>query len=271
MAIESVALTNIPRTNNQTPLTARAAASLIDKFQKGREGDMKWFQLLKATLSRAANTAAADVAADLKKVIAALEAEGAEPAGTDAKSTLAATIGFVGGSEVPTEVLTILGLEQGTPLAKVQASLLTLKNPTDKVDKKEHDKVVARVAELQGEIDAATKTSNIDKLVASNRQKLSPALEKEVRRIAASNLEGAKALIAELPPLVGSDKATSAPDLTSEEQQSAEFVVIDDKPMPVEPDSSKIAASCRAIMKEKGISYAEANEIRKQREAAASV
>jgi phage I-like protein len=274
-AIESVALTNIPRTNNQTPLTARAAASLIEKFQQERGGEMKWFQLLKATLDRAANTTPAEVLADLKKVIASLEATGAEPAGSDAKTSLAATLGFVAGGEIPNEVLTILGLEKGTPMAKVQASLLTLKNPPDKVDKAEHDKVVARITELEGKLDAASKTSDIDKLVAANRSKISPAMEKTVRAIAAANFDQAKAIVAELPTLVGSEKAKNAPDLGTEEQEAAEFVVIDDKPMPVDADSSRIAASCRAIMKEKAskgesCTYAEANEIRKQRDAAAA-
>jgi phage I-like protein len=264
MALESVALTNTPRTNNQSPLTARAAASLIEQFRKEREEEMKWFQLLKASMGRAANTAPADMAADLKKVVDALEADGAEPASSDAKVTLAASIGFAG-AEVPSEVLSILGLEQGAPIAKVQASLLTL------VARSDYDKLVAKVTELQGKLDASSKTSEIDKLVAVNRTKLSPALERQVRAIAATSIDSAKSIVAELPVLVaGSTTAAAAEPNTPAADEGNTVVELPEGDFRVaEPNSAAVAASTRAIMKEKGIGYSAANEVRKQREAEA--
>ena len=273
MALESVALTNVPRTNDQTPLTARAAASLIEQFQRGREEGMKWFEILKAALGRAGSTAPAEVAADLKKVVAALEADGAQPAGADAKATLAATMGFGAGGEIPAEIFTMLGLEKGSPLAKVQASILTLKAPADKVEKSEYDKVVAKNTELQGQLDATTKTGELEKLIAANRAKLTPAREKFVREIAATNMESAKAIVAELSAVVGSNVAGSTPaaGTAGGEQEGAAVVIVgDDEARPAESQSAHVAANCRAIMREKSCSYEEANRIRKEREAAAA-
>jgi phage I-like protein len=273
LSLHSVALTNTPRSNYQTPLTARAAASLISQFQTEREEKMKWYELLKATLSRKASTAPAEIAADLEKVLAAVKADGAEVAPGDA--TVAASIGFNtgGGESLPADVLTLMGLEATATPAKVKATILGLKNPTGMVAASEHAKVMARVKELEGQLDASTKTSKIDKLVASNKTKLPPALETEIRKIAASSgYEAAEAIVRELQPVVASTTTTSAAASSPTDGEGVEpaaaVSVGDDELRPVEPGSSSVAASCRAIMVEKGCSYSEANEIRKQRELA---
>jgi len=273
LSLHSVALTNTPRTNKQAPLTARAAASLIHQWTE--EGRMKtWKQIFASLLKKAATSKPADLAADAEALAVALKADDAEAAGSDDRQTIAAAFGIGDATPaVPEEVVTMLGLEKGAPIAKVKASILTLQNPADKVAKADYDKIVAKNTQLEQEIAASTKTSNVEKLITANRNKISPALEVSIRKMAAADFASTEAMVKELPVLVaGSHRAEDAPETNGDDNGENVIVEVGDDELGVaEPNSASVATTCRQIMKEKGVDYVAANEIRKQREAAGAI
>jgi phage I-like protein len=285
VALLSVALTNTPRTNEQSPLTAkttRIAASIV-KFHGREEGTMKkYFQLLKAFLDQKGSMTRKAAVEALNEISAEIENEEGDEtaplitAKKEQRKTIAASIGFDeevdhDGSEAEKtlgEVCELLDLPADAPKKKVKASILALQHPTDKVDRAEYEKVVAERDTAKAGDDKA----KIETLITANRKKISPALEKKIRAIAAKDLREAQELVAELPDAKPTSLVTADVDSGDEDEGAGGVCEVGDGHLRmIEPESATIAATCKAIMKEKGVDYAKANEIRKEREAAANL
>lgn len=160
------------------------------------------------------------------------------------------------------ELAKVLGVDAAADLATVTARVLSLTSPADMVPRAEHEAVLARLAAL----DETAKTSAIDELVRANAARLTPALESHIREIAQTNFELAKATVEKLPEQKPAPIAKgTAPDGTeSAEAKVALEGELAGRPVRFDEEGAKIKARVEAIMAEKGISYMEANEIRKK-------
>jgi phage I-like protein len=269
ISLHSVALTNTPRTNKQAPLTAKLAASISK--QNGREGAMKkWMKLLKAALGRAASLTRQELADQLEAVKAAVledgDAEGAIVSAKNATRTLAANLGIEPEEQEPDtrygEICELVDLDESAPLKKVKAAILKLSN--GKVDQAEHDRVVAELKTAT--TNAASQT--VEQLIAANVKKLTPALTVKFRKIASRNLDEAKELLEDMPEQLPVSKGADVAGREEELDPISETVEVGDGEVrKTDPESSAIATSVYAIMKEKGLTYVEANALRKVREA----
>ncbi|MCU1350289.1 MAG: Mu-like prophage FluMu protein [Acidobacteria bacterium] len=278
ISLHSVALTNTPRTNKQTPLTARLAASLVAQFNQGTEKEegimKKWMVLLAAAVKRAATSTPAELATAFEAVVAALKETGAEAAGTDATVPIAAALGFAEPGQMPGDVLTLLKLPATATTAQVQASILTLAHPADKVDKATYDTVVAAKTALEQQIAAAGATGAIEKLIVANRSRITPAMEPTIREFAKKDLALATAMVAALPEQHPNARGAleSIPPPEAEDEANAFVTVGEGQMRKVEPLSAAVVTANKAIMAAaakagKPLTYREANEIRKEREA----
>jgi hypothetical protein len=293
ISLHSVALTNTPRTNKQEPLTAKVAASIGASFiasgggyGQGLKGEAMrdWLASIIYWLNLPYTTTPADAATELQKVVDLLKAEGAQAASVSASkdlpetATIAAALGFILASEaaaattetttVSADIAEILGVDAKATKAKVMARVLELQNPKDVVAKAEYDRVMKLLASYDGKV----KADAIDRLVASNAKKLTPMLEAKIRKVAATNLQEAEDICAELQEII-----TDAPPAPREKQlattRSEVVFVGDGEARQVNTDTASVAASVREILTEKGWGddrYAEANEIRKERERASA-
>jgi hypothetical protein len=129
------------------------------------------------------------------------------------------------------------------------------------VPRSEHEAVLARIAEL----DETAKSSRIDELVRANAARLTPALEGTIRELAASNYELAKSTVEKLPeqkpePIARGTEPTTE---TAEARIETEGELAG-QPVRFDEEGAKIKARVEQIMAEKGLSYMEANEIRKK-------
>lgn len=281
VALHSVALTNTPRTNHQAPITEQVAASLIANFErksaKGGTGMRDWMQSLIYFMNLPATSKPEEVREHAQRMVDSIGTESAEAADKPKEgATIAAAIGFVPETELAArveaalkekgeivasaEVLTLLGVEASADLATVTAALIQLRHPEGMVSAEEHAKVLARLAEL----DETAKTDRVEKLLASNATKLTPATKEEFRKIANSNFALAEATLAKMPELrsQGSVSAATAPPAEPQLETKEATIETAEGERRVDPEKAAIAARNREIMKEKDVSYAEANTIR---------
>jgi len=280
VALHSLALTNTPRTNNQAPITEQIAASLIANYErksaKGGMGMRDWMQSLIYMLNLPYTATAEEVREHGQRMLDAVgdsESAADKPASGE---TIAAAIGFVPETEVEArveaalkekgeavasaEVLTLLGVEADADLASVTAAVIQLRHPDGMVPAEEHESVLARLAEL----DETARTDRVEKLLASNTTKLTPATKEEFRKIATSNFALAEATLAKMPELrsKGSVSATTAPPAAPERETQKATIETPEGERLVDPDKAAIVARNKEIMKEKGVSYTAANSLR---------
>lgn len=300
----SVGLTNVPKSHNQKELRdqiaarvrAELAAAAEENINTQKEEDMPQVKQgmaaigkeLISSLRYALGMRLTDSFNDLRNALAKLlkkipesddmlaEARAAE--GGEEKAaieTLLEALGLVPAEEVEArvearlaerpllapELAKVLGLEPGADLATVTARVLVLANPADMVPRSEHEAVLARIAEL----DETAKSSRIDELVRANAARLTPALEGTIRELAASNYELAKSTVEKLPeqkpePIARGTEPTTE---TAEARIETEGELAG-QPVRFDEEGAKIKARVEQIMAEKGLSYMEANEIRKK-------
>jgi phage I-like protein len=286
VALISVALTNKPRTNKQIPMTARRiAASIADNYGKKENGMKKALTLLLAFLGQKGSITRKAAIEQLKAVSDAIEAEDGEETAplVTAKADKVKTIASLAGietegdgdgkaEELLGEVFDLLDLPADASKKKVRATILALQHPADVVSKAEFEKVVAE----RDKALAGGKAKSFETLIAANRNKVTPALEKKLReRITAGKLsvEEASELIADMGDVKPVRRTVDdEPEIETDGEENDIVMVGDDEFREVEPESAKIAASVNKIIREhkgdKPLSYAEANEIRKNRERA---
>jgi hypothetical protein len=284
IALHSCALTNTPRTNNQKPITEQVAAKIIaacwpnDRTEGGDE--MQWVDLLMQFLSGRYDSTPPQKIAMLQALIDALNA--VDTAGIAAASENAISImehlGLVRASEVApaaTEVVAALGLEHGVPVDTIVARIAEMK--TGVMPKSDHDAAIAsikdelgreqaRVAELSDQL-ALARTGDVESLIATNLEKLSPALRQNIRTVAKADKALAVEMIANItgsrvatvtPPSpiagidpIGAPTATATAETASHRAWRGEV-------LPVSESSGSIAAAIRAIQQAAGCDYAEA-------------
>lgn len=165
---------------------------------------------------------------------------------------------------VPASVLELLELPEGTAPAKVAAAILTLKNPTDMVPRAEFETLQARLAE----VDSTAKKQRIDTLVASNRKKITPAMETFIRARAEKDYADAEAIVANLSEQLPTPQSPGTDPTPAGTVVVPTSVVVDGQERRVNASAAQLKARNEEIMKEKGVSYIEANELRRKEEAA---
>lgn len=301
VALLSVALTNTPRTNKQSPLTAALAASIFNSrrvLAASMEGGMKqWIAMLISLLDRTWCHDPKDILEDLgkaKDAFAELMAKDGELAAAAASADFAelpkdATIleaaiaaglalpdrvrtAIAAAAPIPADVLGVLELPATTGRTELKAHLMNLQTST-----------VARseVERLEKELAAARETSaasRVDQLLASYSDRYSPAEEAQLKKFAASDYEATELMLKSRQPIVSAESqahATPATAPAAESQLNAatpgarRTVVIDGDARMVSADSAAVSDEVNAILAEKGWGrekYAEANELRKERD-----
>ncbi len=277
VALHSVALTNTPRTNNMAPITEQVAASLITRFETAKGGwEMRdWLASLIYFLNMPYTATAEEVKAQLQRIMDSLGKDTAAAKDGEQPATIAAAIGFLPESEVTArieaalkekgtaaasaEVLTLLELEATADLPTVIARVASLKHHEGLVSAEEHQKVVARLAEL----DETAKKDRVEQLLTANAAKLTPAMKEEFRKIAGANFTLAEQTLAKMPEL--KPKATAAGSAAPPEPEVDKAEATIETPegeRRVDPEKAAIVARNREIQKEKGVSYTEANTLR---------
>jgi len=279
-ALRSIALTNTPATNDQTPLSEQIAAKAIDEYErttgKGEEGRMKEF--LKSLMGLAtikATSTVSSLIASVKSALAELEkldgnqtiaaSAGDAIAEADKEKPLAELIGIAIASATAKtvvaskEVLALLGLKEDADLATVTATVVALKHPADMVSRAEYDKVVAKLAE----VDKTTASARIDDLMKANRDRLGAPgseLEKDMRKIAATNFDLAKSTIEKLP--VQKPKSVAGEEPPEEKHSTvATKMTVRGEEVKVDAESAALVAKIEAYQREHKIpTYAEATK-----------
>jgi phage I-like protein len=284
IALHSCALTNTPRTNNQQPITEQVAARIIAACygepggSKGGDG-MQWIDLLMQFLSGRYDSTPAQKIEMLRALIAALEAvetaEGTLTASETAE-TLLQRLGLVRASEVvaASEVVTALGLSPGVELPAVVARIA------------EHDAVLAAlrveleterrtVASLNAQLENASRGNEIETLIATHSELLSPALRTDLRTVAKTNhalavqmianiTGGRSAAAAALPRPIAGEDPNVQPSLAEAGRREWRGEMLE-----VSEGSGATAAAVRAIQKAEGCDYLEASRRFHQRNRAA--
>lgn len=297
--LHSVALTNVPKSHNQKELRAQIAARVDADIRAAsavttdKGGTMKEFiTSLRYALGMRLTDTMKDLRAALEKILAKIpdtedmiaearvdadgEATSGEREATSVEgTTMLSLLGLIEAQEVdrlvearlaerpaaPPEVLTALSLAADTDLAGVLAAVLALKSPAGMVPLAELEAAKAHIAELDEKAGAA----RIDELVAKNRTRITPALEPEIRTLAATNYELAVATVAKLPEQRPEGVASSPPPASAADDFATQGLTGELAGETVQFDArgAAIKARCEAIMAEKHVSYSEANEIRR--------
>lgn len=300
IAIISVALTNIPRSNKLTPLTEQKAASLIASYYNEPcvEGNSmgEWIRYLINFFCLPYSTTPEELKNELMKLVNALDeplkaaasmpvVEGEQPA------TLAEACGFIARAAaaandaagdgavvppaepvtaaVPKELLETLGLPETASTTEVCVAALKLKHRDDVVPKAEHEKIVTELAAMR----EAAQKARVEELASQ----APPALREEVRRVASISFETAEKWVASMTPLpepvteesdpkVDPDLASLAP--------AAEKIKVNGTELDVDPEKASLVKAVAAIQEElrkegKKHDYASAYEVYRKRQAAA--
>lgn len=265
------ALTNWPRTHDQTSLTEQLAAKARAKYGEREEGMKTFLEKLKSALGAKLTAAKAELAALVEAlpddVTAAAKAES-----LDLEATLAGLAGYAlvpsSGALAAKAVLEVLGLPEAASLAQVQAKVIQLKSPPDMVAKADHDKVVKELEETRtalAKATAQTAEQRLEQLIVANRAKLPPAKEREVRAIAkAQGVEQAEKVVELLDPVLPEtdEQVKNAPVAPAPETVATSRTVRGAE-LAVDPESAMIAAKVEAHMQASGgklTSYAAAYE-----------
>ncbi len=124
-----------------------------------------------------------------------------------------------------------------------------------------------RVRELEAELEAASAKTDEDRLellISSNKAKLTPHVEAEVRRVAKQSFDLAKTFVDALPPLdLGSQSEKTEP-------KKPDVPAVEVSPDPLIAASQKAEKRTRQIMAEKNLDYAAASKLRLDEEMAAA-
>lgn len=270
-ALWNVAITNWPKTHDQTDLTNQQIAAKA-RAKYGREEGMK---SLKNTLAKLKALLGAPVAKLKAEVVKELLGElpddieaAARAEGIEADALVETLVGLgappAEGTVTAKVLLGELELPEGASLAQVQAKVLSLKSPAHMVAKADHDAVVAERDRLKTELEAAKAGSvaqQIDALVAANKTKLPPAKEKRIREIAKSQgLEQAKAVVAlleDVAPTGAAAQVAAAPEAPA--TPVAAKALYKGNEIEVDEERATLAAKVTAHQRQKGLgSYAEA-------------
>lgn len=296
VGLHSVALTNSPKSHNQKELKEQVAAKALADYyaiasakkedaKKGGSSMKELISSLRYTLGLRMTDTFKDLKAALQKIVNAIEdsdemlATAKQDLGAEVEikdeMTIAEILGLVeakqAGSEADAakpqivaapELLTLLGVAADADLATVSAKVVELKHPADMVARSEYEAIQAKLAEFDG----AEKERRVNALIEAHRDQITPAQEADVRAIAATNFELAKSMVEKLPK----QRPTQA-DAPAPKQTVVVAKTDDDKATPavrVNAESALIKAKNEEIMREKNVSYAEANELRKKELAA---
>jgi phage I-like protein len=303
VTLHHVALTNWPASHDRAALTEQIAAKARARYEtrSTREGVMDWNKDKARSFIRwGADIPATATNNDVRKLIetylAAIPADDNlfvfDSADGD---TVAASLGVTFGDAAPapaTEaepaevvaakaVLEELELEEGATLAQVQARIVDLRTPAGMIATSVHQAVVAERDELKNQLaqlEATTEEEKLNQLIAANRRKVTPAKEPFVRRMAKSHglahaAEVVKNMADALPT---EDLAAAAPPPAEPPVDTTQISAtrrVRDKELPVDQESALRKLKVEGIQKEKpelNLSYAQANEELKRREAASS-
>jgi hypothetical protein len=288
-AILSIALTNTPATQNQTPLSEQIAAKAIGEYErvmastKGEEGG-SMLKALYENLRYAFGLRITDTVGDLKgifaKVVASLdklddstlliEAKGdgdAEVPEADKGKTLAELLGYVlanaesaadGAVKIVAApaICDLLGVAADADVETISAKILEFKHPADMVTRAEYDTVVAKLAAN----DEATAKNEIDTIVAKGKEegRITPSLESDVRaHYKACGGESTRKMIAKLAvqkprPISGNDAAAGAAVAATTTTTAATPTKISFRGRETEVDAESLAiqAKVREIQRE---------------------
>lgn len=180
-ALHSVGLTNTPLTNNLDAIAAKLEAQNTQK-----EESMEFFKLLFAKLGLKDGAGAQDVMTAIDTIVAKAK---------EVKEVVAK------------EIVSVLGLQEGTDANTVVASILALKQkPEGMVSRQEFDTVVAKLAERDVQ-DAMTRWT----------RKMTPATKEQWLAVAKNDLPGFEAIMAKMPDVI--------PDRLPEHKEQAATVV----------------------------------------------
>jgi len=289
-SLDSWALTNTPRTNDQPPLTAALAAARFESRRiaasMGKTGGTmeKWVSILINFLDSLWCHSADELLGHIDKARAKfveVMAEGADPAAAssdfatklpkdatilqaliagglkipDGVVQLAAEKLAAGSEDVPANLLTIVGLPAETKRPAFAAHLVSL--VTERVPRSELDATKADLAAAR----ANDEKTKVDAVLLKFADRYNVSEEPELRRIAASSPENLAAIEANLSkrqPIV--QKPASRETAPPEPKLAASRVG---------EEGSAAHEATNRILAEKGWGnekYAEANEIRKDRE-----
>jgi hypothetical protein len=267
VAVTCVAFTNLPKTQNQTPLSEQIAAKALTDFEnyivEGKEGGMNELaERLLYFLNLATTSTNNELRTELAKVLGVIPQNDdmvIAPQGeqtTAAKKTLLEFIGLfkaVAGAIDTKSILGELELADNATLAQVQAKVASLK--LDHPDQAEFEQLSAKVKELETE-NATLKTSGskdaLEQLVASNKAKLPPAKETWFRALVAKHgIDHGREVLKNLEEVKPRKQAegtepTFVPTTTGE----TKTVSFGGKDVPVDPDSLVIKAKVEAIQRE---------------------
>lgn len=298
LTLLSVALTNDPRSNEQEPLTAALAASLMNKrtrlFAGQMEGYMpEWISILVSLLNRlwcsepddliedmgrameaikgllgVDGTAAAETArawgGNLPKDASVLEA--CLAAGLKLPDTVTRKLAASNAPALlPADALAILGLAADTTPLQFSAALVSLK--TERVPRAD---LIAKEQELAA-AHAEKATNRVDALLTTYASRITDAEIPELRRLAGANFDAVELSLKARPPLVSatvSGKGTEPREraLPASRPRRAAAVAGGD-------EADEVVLATNAIIAERlaageSITYAAANELRKKRDLA---
>jgi phage I-like protein len=302
-SLDSWALTNTPRTNDQPPLTAALAAARFEsrRLAASMGGTMeKWVSILINFLDSLWCHSPDELLGHIDKARAKfveVMAEGADPAAASsefAKSLpknatilqaliaggleipegvvqLAAAKIAAESDDVPENLLTIVGMEKGTKRAAFAAALVGLM--TERVPRSELDAARAEIAAARVN-DEKTK---VDSLLVKFADRFNESEAPELRRIAASSPENFAAIEANLskrqPVVRVSASRETAPPAPQLKAAGARTMQIAGETRSVTEDGAANHEATMAILAEKEwpvSRYNEANDLRKAAERAAA-
>jgi len=303
-ALHSFALTNVPRTNNQQPLTDAVAAEILSgcmSCYRMEEGGMdQLFSIIISLLSRTWDSTIDDILEDTTKAMKALEAikalseseraaamntiaaavkltaggtvlEGAIAAGLKlpASVTIAAAAGAVAPA-IPGDLYVLAGLPATSTVEQLSARLVDLATrPT----REELTTVSAELTTLR----TAGETSRVDAMINTYADRFVEPERVQLTKLAASssaNFAAVESSLKARQPIVqrsiAANTAPPAPELSTETTSTTVKVAGDETRRAV-PESAARANQVKAILAEKlpGIdTYAGANEELYRRERA---
>lgn len=292
VGVHSLALTNSPKSWNQPDLKSQIAAKAVAEYTRGvakEEGTMKeLISSLRYALGLSWTSTFKELRAALAKVIAALPNTDdllakAKIDGVEGEpATVLAALGLTEAGEdgdakaaaapapavASAEVLELFDLPADATLAQVQAKVIDLSAPADMVPKADHDRVLSELAAAKQQLaDAQAKTTEekVEALITANAAKLSPAKAEWIRKVAAKQgVEHAAEVVANLPEILPRPQVTEAEQAAAPEPELAAAKATSKAGPDVNQEAALIRAKCEQIMREKGVGYEEANEIRKK-------
>lgn len=292
LALHSCALTNTPRTSNQKPITEQVAAKIIAacwSCENEGGGGMQWIDLLMQFLSGRYDSTPAQKIEMLKSLITALQAvEGAEGAVTASTNdqTILDRLQLVRVAElapVDAEVVAALGLEANAERAAIVARIAEMK--TGVVTLADHEAALtaarteldaerSKLVDLSARLEVATRSSEVETLIAANLGVLSPALREDIRSVAKTDQPLALRMIANITG--GKSVPAAVPEQIAAEDPGVN-VALPEGPthawrgeeLEVSESSSAIAKAVRAIQQSEACDYEEASRRYHRRRSAA--